>query len=97
MLKNKINYDELAPSWYIYTDCDGEPHTVAFGEITEDGFFTKVSYKICFDDLCDENVEKIYYKGKEVFYVGWQPGMKYEFKDLEGNTIWVGYFEDWDH
>lgn len=92
-----INFHDFVPSWYIYTDCDGEVHTEAFGQITEDQFFTKVSRKICFDDLDDSTVHKIYFKGKEVFYAGWQRGMKFEYTDLYGNTVWVGYFEHWDH
>ena len=96
-IKEIINYDDFIPSWYIYTDSDGDAHSETFGQITADKFFTKVSKKICFDDLDDSSVQKIYYKGKEVEYAGWQPGMKYEYKDLEGNTVWVGYFEEWDH
>ena len=96
-LKNTINYNDFSPSWYIYTDCDGEVHTEVFGQITEDQFFTRVSKKICFDDIDDSTVHKIFYKGKEVEYAGWQPGMKFEYKDLDGNTVWVGYFEHWDH
>ena len=92
-----INHNDFTPSWYIYTDCYGEYHTEAFGEITEDAFFTRVSKKICFDDLDDSTVHKIFYKGKEVEYAGWQPGMKFEYKDLDGNSVWVGYFEHWDH
>ena len=92
-----INYDDFTPSWYIYTDCDGEAHSEVFGQVTEDHFFTKVSKKICFDDLDDSTVHKIFYKGKEVVYAGWQRGMKFEYKDLDGNTVWVGYFEHWDH
>ena len=93
-----INYDDLTPSWFIYTDRDGNAYSQVFkGDMSEDFFFGKVSKKICFDDLDDETVVKIYYKGKEVFYAGWQPCMKYEYKDLGGNTIWVGHFEEWDH
>ena len=92
-----IHLDDFTPSWYIYTDCDGEAHSETFGQITEDQFFTKVSKRICFDDLTNENVVKIYYKGKEVWFAGWQRGMKYEYKDLDGNTVWVGYFPEWDH
>lgn len=95
--ENEVNFENFTPSWYIYSDCDGEFHTEAFGQISESAFFTKVSYKICFDDLDRSTVHKIFYKGKEVEYVGWQRGMKFEYKDLAGNTIWVGYFEDWDH
>lgn len=94
---NAINFNDLTPSWYIYTDCEGEPHLEVFGQVTDDQFFTKVSKRICFDDLTDETVEKIYFKGKEVFYAGWQHGMKFEYEDANGNTVWVGYFEHWDH
>ena len=97
-MQNKINYDEFTPSWYIYTDCDGEAHSGIFsGEYGDDYFFTRVSRKIAFDDIEDITVQKIYFKGKEVTYAGWQPGMKYEYQDLDGNTVWVGYFPEWDH
>ena len=96
---NTINYADFTPSWYIYTDCDGEPHVQTFSSALgdDDSFFTSVSRKICFDDLDDSTVHKIFYKGKEVEYAGWQPGMKFEYKDLDGNIVWVGYFEHWDH
>lgn len=95
--KRTTIYDDFTPSWYIYTDCEGEPHVQTFGGCTADQFFTAVSKRICFDDCTDEAVEKIFYKGKEVVYAGWQRGMKFEYKDLDGNTVWVGYFEHWDH
>ena len=93
----EINYDCLTPSWYVYTDEDGEFHDVVYGYDNVNAFFTDVSYRIAFDDCSGETVHKIYYKGKEVEYVGWQLGMKYEYKDLDGNTVWVGVFEHWDH
>lgn len=92
-----INYDDFTPSWYIYTDCEGEAHSETFGQVTDDQFFTIVSKKICFDDLDDSTVHKIFFRGKEVEYAGWQPGMKFEYTDFDGNTVWVGYFEHWDH
>lgn len=93
----KIIFDDFAPSWYIYTDSEGTAHSETYGKIDIDKFFTAVSKRICFDDLSDETVQKIYYKGKEVYYVGWQPKMVYEYKDLDGNTIWLGNFPEWDH
>ena len=95
--KKELNVDDFAPSWYIYTDAEGIAHSETFGQITIDQFFTKVSKRIAYDDINCETVQKIYYKGKEVEYVGWQPCMKFEYKDLKGNSIWVGYFEEWDH
>lgn len=93
----EINFDDYTPSWFIYTDSDGDAHSEAFSRISEHQFFTKVSRRIAFDDLDDITVQKIFYKGKEVEYMGWQPGMKYEYKDLDGNTVWVGEFPEWDH
>ena len=94
----RITYDEFTPSWYIYLDSEGTAHSQTFnGQLTEDQFFTDVSRRICFDDITDESVVRIYYKGKEVFYAGWQPCMKYEYVTAEGDTVWVGHFEHWDH
>jgi hypothetical protein len=94
----EINFDDFTPSWYIYTDDEGIPCSRTFdGDVEANQFFTDVSYRIAFDDCSGETVQKIYFKGKEVEYVGWQQGMKFEYKDLDGNTVWVGVFEHWDH
>ena len=93
----EINYDDHTPSWCVYTDYDGNVYSKHYGKIDEDFFFTSVSKMIAFDDLYDITVQKIFYKGKEVEYAGWQPGMKFEYTDLDGNTIWVGEFPHWDH
>ena len=93
----EINFDDFTPSWFIYTDCDGEAHCEAFEQITENQFFTRVSKRIAFDDLDDITIQKIFYKGKEVEYVGWRPNMVFEYKDLDGNVVWSGKFEHWDH
>lgn len=93
----EINFDDFTPSWYVYTDENGEIHDVVYGYDSINEFFTDVSYRIAFDDCSGETVQKIYYKGKEIEYAGWQQGMKFEYKDLDGNTVWVGVFEQWDH
>lgn len=92
-----INYDDFTPSWYIYADHEGNVYAKHFGNVDEDFFFTNVSRKICYDDIDDTYVVKIFHKGKEVFYAGWQPRMKYEYTDEKGSTVWAGYFEEWDH
>ena len=84
------------PNFYIYTDYEREEHIVHL-QVSMDKFFTEVSKRICFDDINEEHVLHICWQGKPVIYVGWQPGMKYEYHDLKGNTIWCGYFEEWDH
>lgn len=89
--------NRLTPSWYIYTDAEGIAHSEVFGEIDMDQFFCKVSKRIAFDDLEDITVQKIYFRGQEVEYAGWKPGMRFEYQNLDGNTIWIGTFEHWDH
>jgi hypothetical protein len=93
----EIVAEDFTPSWYIYTDCDGDAHDIVYGYDNTNGFFVDVSKRIAFDDCTDETVHKIFWKGKEVVYAGWQPGMRFEYKDLDGNTVWVGQFEHWDH
>ena len=95
---NIMNFDAFTPSWYVYADDEGNIRSCTFdGDVEANQFFTDVSYRIAFDDCSGETVHKIYFKGKEVEYVGWQPGMKYEYRDIYGNTVWVGVFEHWDH
>ena len=96
--KKAINFDNLAPSWYIYTDEEGIAHSVTHDNTVDmDRFFYYVSQRIAFDDCSNETVKKIYFRGKEVFYAGWKPGMRFEYEDTNGNIIWVGTFEQWDH
>lgn len=93
----EIPFDDLTPSWYIYTDDEGNAYTITHTPNDISGFFTDVSYRIAFDDCSGETVHKICFKGKEINYVGWKPGMRFEYQDLDGNTVWVGVFEHWDH
>jgi hypothetical protein len=63
-----------------------------------DKFFYKISYILAFDDCSGDEVSDIIWDGKPVEYVGWQPGMRYEFEEvLTGKTVWVGDFPEWDH
>lgn len=97
IVEEEPDYDNFIPSWYIYTDREGIAHSEAFSKIDMDKFFYIISKRIAFDDLSGETMHKIYYKGKEVEYVGWRPGMRFEYKNLKGKTVWVGQFEQWDH
>lgn len=95
---SKINFDALTPSWFIYTEPDGTPTCVVHNDSYDKfGFFVKVAKCIAFSDCTDKIVQKIFFQGKEVVYAGWQPGMTFEFKDLEGNTVWKESFPHWDH
>lgn len=53
---------------------------------------------ICFSDCSDEIVEAIVIQGYKINYVGWQPGMLFEFCDQEsGEIVWSERFPQWDH
>ena len=65
--------------------------------IDMDKFFYAVSKRIAFSDCADETVLFICWRGHEIEYAGWQPNMRYEYKNQRGKTIWVGNFPEWDH
>lgn len=93
----KNNFDTYTPSWYIYTDEDGKVHDVVYRHDYINEFFADVSKRIAFNDCTGETVQKIFFQGEEVEYAGWQHNMRFEYIDLNYNTIWVGQFEHWDH
>ena len=89
--------EDVPASFYIYRDCEGIAHSVTYKHIDTDKFFYEISKRIAFDDCSGGEVIAIFWRGIEVEYAGWQPCMKFEYKDLKGNTVWVGQFEEWDH
>ena len=92
------SYQEKEHSaFYTYRTDEGSVYTKSFEHISKDKFFTEVSNIIAFDDCTNYTVISICFDGKEVEYAGWQPCMKFEYKDLDGNTVWEGQFEHWDH
>jgi hypothetical protein len=48
---------------------------------------------------CDDTYEivKIMCDGRELEYVGWQPGMLFEFESKGGDVVYSATFEEWDH
>lgn len=79
---------------------DGEVQVRHFDD-TEDGLnqmLTFASKIYCFSD-CDDTWEiiDIVYKNMDLHYVGWKPGMVFEYVDADGNTVWERAFEAWDH
>ncbi len=82
---------------YTYETAEGDAYVKSFDLVGINEFFREVSNIIAFGDCTDYTVTNICFDNKEVEYVGWQFGMKYEYKDLNGNTVWVGTFPEWDH
>lgn len=66
-------------------------------DTTETEFFTKLSTMIAMDDCTSDRVERIVWKGRRLYYAGWQPGMCYEFRDGRGRTVFKGWFPELDH
>lgn len=88
---------KIPASFYIYEDAEGITHSVTYETIDTDKFFCEISRRIAFDDCSGETIIAIFWRGKEVYYAGWQPCMKFEYKDLNDETVWVGEFPHWDH
>ena len=49
---------------------------------------------------CDDtyDIVEIMWAGHPVEYLGWQPDMLFEFRDIEsGEILYSAYFPEWDH
>ena len=48
---------------------------------------------------CDDTyrIEEIMCDGEPIFYKGWQPGMLFEYYDLNGTIVYSAEFMCWDH
>ena len=48
---------------------------------------------------CDDTyrIEEIMCDGRELYYVGWQPGMLFEFVSEDGGIVYSASFPEWNH
>lgn len=48
---------------------------------------------------CDDTyrIDEIMCNGRELYYVGWQPGMLFEFVSEDGGIVYSAEFPQWDH
>ena len=94
-IDENINYYE-----YTIYDFDEEKDIVVHKVYTREEsekMMRNVSKTIAFSDCSDERVTKIVYRGRELTYAGWQPGMVYEFIDSNGVVMWSAAFPEYDH
>jgi hypothetical protein len=64
----------------------------------DDWLLCTVAKHIAFSDCGGYDVQEIVIDGRPVEYIGWQPGMRYEFADCETKEIiWSASFPEWDH
>lgn len=67
-------------------------------EKRDDWLLTTVSKHWAFSDCGGWDVVEVMIDGRLVDYVGWQPGMLYEYRDCEtGEIVWSESFPQWDH
>lgn len=88
---------ELPASFYVYRDGEEITHSVTYRYDETDEFFTAISRLYAFSDCSNNEIIEIYWHGIRVEYAGWQPNMRFEYKDLNGETVWVREFPHWDH
>ena len=56
------------------------------------------SHAYAFADCEDINIYTLRANMHYITYVGWQPGMHYQFRDCQtGEIIYDRYYEEWDH
>lgn len=77
---------------------DGEITIKAYTDKESEWMMRQVSKHLAFDDLDDTfEIICIIYKGRQVRYTGWQPGMVMEFADGDGDIVYSICRPDWDH
>ena len=85
---------------------DGQYHTIAAPctegldtqERRDDWLLATVAKHHAFSDCGGYDVVEVVVDGRRVEYVGWQPGMLYEFADCEtGEIVWSRHFPEWNH
>ena len=61
--------------------------------------FRSISNIYAFSDCYEQyQILDIFYEGRKVKYVGWQPDMHFEYRFTDNNELaWEGWFEHWDH
>lgn len=89
----------LITPYYIVDKFDNGDRYITY-YMTADAMFRDAAYFYAMSDCCGDEmeIEEISCEGQKCYYVGWQPGMTYEFrKEDDGEMIWVGSFPQWDH
>lgn len=91
-------YDE--DTYIVLIDNEtGEKDTRHFEKGDIMGLCSFASKIYAFDDIDDTyTIEHIVCDGQELEYVGWQPGMLFEFRNIAtGEIVYSNEFPNWDH
>lgn len=89
----------LITPYYIINKFDNGHRYITY-YVTADGMFREAAYFYAMSDCCGDEmeIEEISCEGQKCYYVGWQPGMLYEFRrESDNEEVWSRYFPEWDH
>lgn len=91
-------YDENTYVRVVYPE-DGDVKTKYFEENDIGAVCLYAARLYCFDDIdTSYEVDEIVCRGRLLSYVGWQPDMLFEFKDVEtGEIVYSAHFPNWEH
>lgn len=85
-------------SYFVTIDEDDVVHVEGYdSDDSEDRFFTDVSKVLALADITREKVMDIIWHGERAVYMGWEPGMVYEYSNKAGDIIWSGRFPELEH
>lgn len=97
-MKQTIQITPYQVRYQLRTGANDEWETYFSCFDTLDGLLDFVSELYAFNDCCDSDVRIIKADGHYLQYVGWQPGMLYEYKDCTtGKIVYSRSFPNWDH
>lgn len=95
------NVARITPYSIEYSlDCDENGETERFLHFfdTANQMFYFTSKLYAFDDFYEVRVHVILMDGRECKYIGWQPGMVYEYCDCEtGEIVFSADYPEWNH
>lgn len=86
--------------WAVSYVADGEPirqEITITKEMFQDYAFRVAAKIAAYDDIYDANNIRVHHAGRTYHYVGWQPGMKIEFANEIGVSVWCDYLYECDH
>lgn len=84
-------------TWYAY-EMEGERVVVDCNEYDLWPFFRRVAEELAMEDCSGAQVTDIVCEGWRFRYVGWQPGMKFEFVNVDDpEDVYIIWCPELDH
>ncbi len=82
---------------YFVSEFNGKKTVHTFpDDVPMSDFFRNVTKAIAYSDCTEEDITEIVFQDESFEYLGWQPGMVYQYNGCAGSS-WEGCFPEWDH